>query len=36
LPYIVSPPFGVITLLFMNLASYMVFFGLYISVRELS
>ena len=36
LQYIVSPPFGVITLLFMNLASYMVFFGLYISVRELS
>jgi hypothetical protein len=36
LNYIVSPPFGVITVLFMNLASYMVFIGIYISVKELS
>jgi len=36
LPYIVSPPFGIITLLFINLASYMLFLGLYVSVKELS
>lgn len=36
LTFIVSPPFGVITILFMNLASYMVFIGFYISVKELS